>query len=475
MKTARFPLALGAALSATLGLAACTTVGPRYTVPKDALVKAPTANGAFVGAANRAFSTAAPPDGWWRLYQDPRLDALIGQAFAANTDLRIAEANLERSRALLQEVRAARQPSAVMGAAIGYAQLSGEGYLLPVRGPETGLYDAGIAVSYDLDLFGRLKRAVEAAKADDEAVEAARDLVKVNVAAETTRAYVEICDAGAELSTARKTLALQRQHLALTRRLEAGGRAISLDETRERGLVSQLTASIPVLEARQRNAVLRLTTLVGRPPAEFDRTLEQCSTRPRILKPLPVGDGAALLKRRPDVRAAERRLAASTAVIGVATADLYPDVKLGAVLGSLGLASDMLTAPTNGYGAGPMIFWQVNQSAARARIAAAKAETKADLARFDGVVLRALGETESSLNVYTHDLERETDLRDAARQAERAATDARRLKALGRATALTVLDADRTVATADQALASQASQVSLDQVGVFLALGGGWR
>jgi NodT family efflux transporter outer membrane factor (OMF) lipoprotein len=465
---------VAAALAAVLGLAACT-VGPRYTVPKAALVHAPTANGAFVGAANPAFAPAPPPDGWWRLYQDPRLDALIAKAFAANTDLRVAEANLEHSRALLQEVRAARQPSAGVNFDIGWEQVSAESYLQFQTVPTAGLYDTGVSVAYDVDLFGRLRRAVEAAKADDEAVEAARDLVKVNVAAETARAYVEICDAGAELAAARRTLALQQQHLALTRRLVAAGRGVSQDETRAQGLVSQLAAAVPTLQARQRNAVLRLTTLIGRPPAEFDPTLEQCSAPPRLVAPLPVGDGAALLKRRPDIRVAERRLAASTAEIGVATADLYPDIKLGASLGSTGLAGDLLSAATNRYGVGPSISWQLNQSAARARISAAKAQAKADLARFDGEVLRALRETESALNVYTHDLEREANLQETVRLAQRNAADARRLQAQGRVGALAVLDADRGEAAADQALAAQASQVSLDQVGVFLALGGGWR
>jgi NodT family efflux transporter outer membrane factor (OMF) lipoprotein len=468
------PLPIAAALLVALGLAACT-VGPRYAVPKQALVHAPTANGAFVGAANPAFAPAPPPDGWWRLYQDPRLDGLIAQAFAANTDLRVAEANLERSRALLQEVRAARQPGGAINFDGGWGQLSGEAYLIDAQVPATGLYDTGISVAYDLDLFGRLRRAVEAAKADDEAVEAARDLVKVNVAAETTRAYVEICDAGAELVTARRTLALQAQHLQMTRQLVAAGKGTSLDETRAKALQSQLEATLPTLEARQRNAVLRLTTLIGRPPAEFDRTLESCAAPPRLAAPLPVGDGAALLKRRPDVRGAERRLAASTAEIGVAVAALYPDVKLGASLGSTGSMTDIFSAATNRFGVGPSISWQVNQSAVRARIAAAKAETKADLARFDGTVLRALRETEGALNVYTHDLDREASLREASRQADKTAADAGRLHAQGRVGALTALDAQRTAAAADQALAAQASQVSLDQVGVFLALGGGWR
>jgi len=190
---------------------------------------------------------------------------------------------------------------------------------------------------------------------------------------------------------------------------------------------------------------------------------------------MPVGNGASLLRRRPDIRAAERRLAASTVEIGVETASLYPDIKLGGSLGSTGLVTDIFTAPTNRFGIGLAISWQLNQSAARARIAAAQAEARANLARFDGEVLRALRETESALNVYTHDLEREANLREVSQLADRAAADARRLRVEGRAGDLAVLDADRSVAAANQALAAQTSQVSIDQVGVFLALGGGWR
>ena len=466
----RFVVALIAALTP----AACA-VGPDYALPQQAMVRTPAATGEFVGAANPSVTREAPPDDWWRLYQDPRLDDLIRQAFAANTDLLVAEATLEQSKALLQEARAARQPSVAVNFDVGYQQLSGESYLLKEVVPATGLYDTGLSVAYDVDLFGRLRRAVEAATADDEAVAAARDLVRINVAADTTRAYVDLCNAGAELVVARHAFDLQQAHLALTRRLIAAGRGTSLDETRSHGLVSQLAATIPVLQARQRNAAFRLATLTGRPPAQLDPGWETCVMPPRILASLPVGNGAELLRRRPDIRAAERRLASATARIGVATAGLYPDIVLHAAIGSTGMTDDFLLPATNRFGIGPAISWQLNQSAARARIAAANAEVKADLTRFDGIVLQALRESESALNVYVHDLAREQDLKEARDQAERAASDAHRLQSSGRVDALAVLDAERTQATANQALASQRSQVSLDQVGVFLTLGGGWR
>jgi len=253
------------------------------------------------------------------------------------------------------------------------------------------------------------------------------------------------------------------------------GKGGSLDETRSRGLTAQLEAALPTLEARQRNAVFRLATLTGRPPAGFDRGLSSCAARPRILAPLPVGAGAQLLKRRPDVRAAKRRLAAATTEIGVATSLLYPSVKLMASVGSTGMTSDFLSAPTNRYGVGPSISWQLNQNIARARIAEANAEPKGALARFDDAVLQALRETESALNVYVHDLKKLQNLRTACLEADRALADARKLQAFGRIDALAVLDAERTRAAANLTLAAQKSQILLDQVGVFFALGSGWR
>ena len=461
-------------LGAACALGACA-VGPDYVLPEEALVRSEVANDSFVGAANKSVTQREPPDDWWRLYRDPRLDRLINQAFAANTDLRVAEATLEKSAALVQQAEAARQPSAALNFDISYQQLSAEQYLQKQIVPATSLYDVGLTVAYDLDLFGRLRRTVESASADDEAVQAARDLVRVNVAAETTRSFADLCNAGAELAVARETFDVQRASLAVTHRLVAAGKAASFDETRSRGLTAQLESSIPTFEARQRNALFRLATLTGQPPTEFDRSLAGCAVSPRIFAPLPVGDGAQLLQRRPDVRAAERRLAAATAQIGVATSYLYPSVKLVGTLGSTGVTGDFLSPLTNRYGVGPSISWQLNQSGARAQIAAANAETKAALARFDGVVLQALRETESALNVYVHDLKKLQSLQRARDQADQALADARKLQALGRIDALAVLDAERTRAGANQALAAQRSQISFDQVAVFLALGGGWH
>jgi outer membrane protein TolC len=193
------------------------------------------------------------------------------------------------------------------------------------------------------------------------------------------------------------------------------------------------------------------------------------------MEPLPIGDGAALLKRRPDVREAERQLAAATAEIGVATAQLYPDITLGVAAGSLGVHSDVLTSPTNYWQLGSVLSWQANQNAARDRIAGANAQAKLALAHFDGTVLTALNDAESALNTYEHDLQREASTRAARDEAARVEKDVERLEVGGRATALDVIDAQRTLASAEQSLAQLESAISEDQVAVFLALGGGWE
>jgi NodT family efflux transporter outer membrane factor (OMF) lipoprotein len=449
-------------------------VGPSYHVPEAALINSPPAQQRFVASGDSALSDTPVPQAWWHLYEDGRLDGWVEEALRSNTDLRQADANLERSRAALKGAQALRQPSVAVKAGVQYAQLAGEQYLQPITPPRSTYYDTELTVSYDLDLFGGIRRGIEAARADDEAVEAARDLVRVNVAAETIHAYVDACGAGMQLAAALRVLSVQQQSLALTERLFQGGRAVDLDVTRARQLVDQQTGVIPSLEAARRNALFRLATLTGKPPALFARDLDTCASPPRLTHPLPVGDGAALLKRRPDVRQAERELAAATAYIGVETAGLYPDIAIGIPVGSIGVARDAFTSPTNFYGIGALLSWQANQSAARARVQEAKASAKLALASFDGVVLGALRDAETALNVYVHDLQREDSTRRARDEAERAVRDSERLQGAGRATSLAVIDAQRAYATSEQTLAQLETALAEDQVAVFLALGGGW-
>jgi NodT family efflux transporter outer membrane factor (OMF) lipoprotein len=465
---------LWALLGSAGALVGCA-VGPDYHMPPSASFNAPSAQGRFAESDNVGLVTQQEPVGvWWKLYRSPDLDRLIAEALTANTNLRVAEANLQRSQAMVRLAQASGQPQVGFEGGYDHGLLSAESLLSFANLPDLDLYSVNLSFSYEVDLFGRIKRGIEAAKADHEAVEAARDWVRVTVAAAVTQAYVEVCSTGDELQVARHAVELQQQNHALTRRLQDGGRAGRLDETRSRTLVEQLQSAVPPLEARQRNGLYQLAVLTGRPPEAFEDSLANCAQAPPIVEPIPVGDGASLLRRRPDVRAAERLLRAATAEIGVETADLYPRIALEAKVGSTGVTNDVLLHRTDEWLVGPVLSWNLNQSAARARITAAKAEQKAQLARFDGVVLGALREVESALNTYRHDLAREDALKAARDDAATAAQDAHELESHGRTGSLATLDAERTLANADLALASQRAQVAQDQVSLFLSLGGGW-
>ncbi|WP_395336883.1 efflux transporter outer membrane subunit [Novosphingobium sp. BL-8H] len=454
-------------------LAGCTTVGPDYHVPDAALVRSPTAQGAFV--AGNAVTSAQPlPDHWWKLFNDPVLDGLVGRALDANTDLRVAEASLERSYAFLDARGASRELQGSLAADTSYAQRSAEAELNHVKPPTREIYNAGITVSYDLDLFGGLRRGIEAAGADTEAAIAARDLVRVNVAAETTRAYLDICNAGFQQDVLGRSIALQERGIALTRTLIRYGRAVAYELDRRQGVLDASRARLPRIVARQENALLRLTALLGKTPAEADRGLLACHHPLELAELVPVGDGQALLKRRPDVRMAERRLAAATARIGVETAQLYPDIRFGASLGSTGAAADFLSPLTNRFGIGPSIGWALNRHAVRARINAAEAQSRIELASFDGVVLKALREVESALNSYAAGIEQQESLNRARDEAAQVARQTARLRRGGKIAELPAIEAERDLVTAEQAAADGRVAMSDDQIALFLALGGGW-
>ncbi|MEW6598731.1 MAG: efflux transporter outer membrane subunit [Pseudomonadota bacterium] len=463
------------ALALMLTLAGCTTVGPNYKLPASALVNAPVVKGEFLGAKNESMVDRPPPDHWWRLYQDQLLDRLEDEALAANTDLRVAAANIRQARSISSQTRSQLdEPHMQLSAGAERAQLSGESYLLPMQMPDMTLGDVGFSMSYQVDLFGRLKRAAEASEADVEAARAGYDLVRVTVAANVAAAYVDVCSAGEELAAAEQSIDLQAKSLEATRRLALAGRGQTIDIARAEAQLMQLRATPPALAARRQAALYRLAALMGRTPLDYPRDVERCAEPPRLATPLPVGDGASLLQRRPDVRAAERRLASATARIGVAAAALYPSVGLGLDSGSSGKLTDLGRSRTNSWNLGGLIHWSFPDTAARARVRQASAGADAALASFDGVVLNALRETETSLSAYAQDLQRNAALRVARDQSAKAAAEARRLYQGGRSAYLSSLDAERSLANMDASVAASDGQLAADQVRLFLALGGGW-
>jgi NodT family efflux transporter outer membrane factor (OMF) lipoprotein len=454
-----------------LSLAACATAGPDYRPPEHSAATQPAAQGAFQSAQGGAFSQAALPDHWWRLYNDPRLDALVEQALTANADLRVAAANLKRADAVVRESMAGRTISTSASGGGTLARPSGTGYSLP----GIASYDLGLSAAYPLDLNGRIQRAIEASEADRDAVAAARDFTAMSVAAATAKAYAQVCAANYSLSVNRRVVALQQDTLNATRRLYKGGRNTAFDVSRAQAAVDASAAALPGFEAQRQAALYLLATLLGQPPAEYPADVANCAALPSLGQPLPVGDGAALIRRRPDIRQAERGIAADTARLGVAMADLYPQVSLGGSVGLSGPLKSIGSTSSFGFSLGPLISWSFpNRPVVRAQIAQADAQVEADLASFDGTVLEALRQTETALETYRRDIEQADALDRARASAALSAGQAGKLFRFGRGDFLSLLDAQRNLAAAEVQSAAARTQLLQDQIAIFLALGGGW-
>jgi NodT family efflux transporter outer membrane factor (OMF) lipoprotein len=457
------------ALSLSLLVAACQTVGPDYHLPENAAVGRADLQGRLGNTSDNVVSAPVPGD-WWRLYQAPQLDDLIAKALASNADLRVAAANLSRSRAGVDEARDAGGFTHSAKAGAQRLQESGEAFLLTEK-----VADLSISTSYQFDLFGVLERGVESAEATADAAQAAADLARITIAADVARAYVQVCAANEERHIAEQALDLQQQSLDLTQRLREAGRGNETAVTRSQTQFKSLRADLPRYEAERQAGLYQLAMLLAVPVQQLPDGVGQCSALPKIAQPLPVGDGAELLKRRPDIRQAERQLAAATAKIGIATGELYPDISIGATVGAVGLAENLGKPATQRWGFGPLISWTVPANGARARIAEAEAASQASLAHFDGVVLNAVREAQTSLSQYDASLQRRDALADAAHSAEQAAEQTHQFYEAGRESFIADLEATRALTDIHAQLAAAETQVALSQVGVFLALGGGWE
>lgn len=453
-----------ALLSAT-ALSACA-VGPSYQAPGPIA----SAQGAFVSAEPTVATAEAPPGDWWRLFQDPTLDGLVEEALVANKDVAIAAANLSRVRAVLSETRAGLLPSTTVSASGQRVRDQN-----PVSGQfgEADAYSAGFDMSYEVDLFGRVRRSLEANRADAAAAQAALDVVRISVAAETARAYADICAANAQIAVVNQTLQLQQQTYDVTARQLEAGRGTALDTSSAATQLETSRALLPPLAAQRSSALFRLALLIGKPPAEAPAVLA-CKTVPQVATTLPVGDGAAMLARRPDVRQAERELAAATARIGVATASLYPSVTIGGSI-STAAANTSDLGDDFRFNVGPLINWSFpNIAASRARIKQAGAGAEGALANFEKANLTALQETETALTQYARELDRRTALRRARDEGAKAVRLARLRNEAGVDSLLVLLVSEKNLAQLEAQLALSDAQVTTNQIALFKALGGGW-
>jgi len=447
-------------------------VGPNYKAPRTSVAASFANSPTNVAAADEtALAT------WWKGFADTKLNDLVDRAIAHNHDLRIAAANLKEARALRRLTTFDLAPT-VQGNA-GYQNgLLSKSAALPgaSRGDrEFELYDAGFDATWELDLFGRVRRSVQAANAQLGSVEATRVDVLVSVTAEVARNYFELRGLQNQLAVARKNADVQTETLKITQSRLDGGRGTDFDVSRSRSLLNLTLSTIPPLEAAIQKTIYRIAVLIGQQPAALASELSAPEPLPSGMPGIALGDPATLLRRRPDIRAAERSLAAATARIGIATADLFPRVTF---TGSVGLQAETFAglgkSGADTWNFGPRITWAaLDLGRVHARIKAADARTEASLAFYERTVLTALEETEGTLVDFGQEQSRQQFLQTSAEASQKAADLAHQRYEGGVTDFLSVLDAERTLLEAQDRLAASQTRTVTALVAVYKALGGG--
>lgn len=466
-----------AALALAALLAGCA-VGPDHQPPQ------PRVEAGFVNAGATATNAQAPSGDitrFWQAFNDAALTALVEQALTANSDVRIAQARLQEARATLQGVQAALLPEVGLAANASRArQPEAVVPALPGQGNVRNSFDVGFTANWELDFFGRSRRVGEASAAQVAASEAGVHAAHTAVAAEVATNYIALRGLQQRLAVAQAALANQRDALRLTTvRLDAG-RGNRLDLVRAQGLVDSTEATLPALQLGIERAAYRMATLTAQAPRQVLTALGDPQPLPVLpvtdLSVWPLGTPESLLRRRPDVVVAERQLAAATANIGVATADLFPRISL---TGLLGVASNRVSLlgerDATQFAIGAGLTWPLlDFGRVRARIAASEAQALQALVRYEQTVALVLEETEGALAQFSRTSQQTGRLAGAARNAEEASRLARLRFDAGVVDFLTVLDAERQTLAARDALVQGQAQVASALVDVYRALGGGW-
>jgi len=450
-------------------LAGGCAVGPDYVRPDPTLpAHWQTEPQGYAGA------TAAPVGRWWDAFGDAELSALVARATVANRDLARAAGRVAEAQALYRATRSAQLPSIDGDADVAY-QRSSVNALFP-GGTDDTLYGIGVSASWEVDLFGRVRRSVEASDARFQGSEDDQRDVLISVIAEVAAAYVDLRTTQQRLAVARANLESQGRIVELTRIRFEGGIASSLDVAQAESIHASTRTVIPPLEAQLARTMNRLSVLLGENPGSLAPELTPAAPIPSPPAELTVVLPVDVVRQRPDVRFAERELAAQTALIGVATADLYPRLTL---LGTFGFdatdAAQLFQGPSRSYSVGPSVRWNVfDAGRIRALIGAEQARTAQALALYEQTILLALEEVENALVTYA----RLQEERDASEDAIRAAT-----LSLELATALykdgivdfqNVLDAQRTLLVFEDQLARVDGSSVQSLVQLYRALGGGW-
>ncbi len=462
---------LSAIVVSAAALAGCV-VGPEYKGPPHPAPLAEQAP-AFHRAALAQAAPSPPAAHWWMALRDPELDRLIDAALVASPDVRAAEARLRQSRALLSEQRRNLLPNGSASTGLLYAHIPG-GVLQGAPGSDLKLFNAGFDATWEIDLFGGRQRAAESASDQAQAVQANLDDVRVSLAAEVARVYVGLRDQQQRRAIAEESVSLEARMVELSGQRNGQGAESSLDLERLRAQLETTRETLIPLQSDIEGSLDRLAVLTGREPGALDAELSTGGAVPELPADIPVGDPADLLRRRPDVRAAERKIAAQNAVVGQRTADLFPKVNLIGLLGWGSTDLGRLFDGTTGLAA-PLLQWNaLDFGRTRARIDQAKAGRDEATAQYEGTVLNALGEVETALARLGHARQDVIAQARIKASADRAATLMRQRQTAGVASVVDVIDTERTRLSAEQNLLVAKATLIDDYVALQKSLGLGW-
>ena len=412
---------------------------------------------------------------WWTLFDDPTLVVLIDSAVQSNLDLKQAEARIRQARAARGVVAAGIGPTADATGAYQRSRTASAG-----KGKSGGdisnQYQAGFDSGWELDIFGGVRRAVEAADADLQAALETRRDVLVTLTAEVARNYIDLRAFQQRIAIARQNLAAQKHSADLTRQRFQGGFAGGLDVANADAQVATTASQIPLLESAVRQSIYSLSVLLGMDPAALLPELSPAEAIPAAPPPPPPGVPADLLRRRPDIRQAEAEIHAATARIGVATADLFPKFT---IFGSAGVRSTDFSSWFNWdarvWSFGPSVSWNVfDMGRTRSNIELQQALQDQSLITYRQTVLNALQEVENALIASAKEAEHRRALVDAVEANRKAVDLATMLYTQGQTDFLNVLDAQRSLYATEDALVQSTGTVSTNLVALFKALGGGW-
>lgn len=459
------------ALATALFVSACA-VGPDHVRPT-----LPTPE-RFVQATEQADAAMPAADAeFWRGFGDPLLTRLVDEALSANHDLRIALARYDRANALLRGARFDHLPTLTAEATASEFRASADQLPGVARADRDGeSHEAGIVASWELDLFGRVRRGVEGSRAETAASAADLAAVQVAIVGEVARSYLELRGLQERLRVANENAGNQRETLRLVEARFDAGRGTEFDTARARAQLESTAARVPALEAQVAATMHRLAVLAGRTPDALVAELQVPAPLPALPDKLDAGTPGELLRRRPDVVAAEHRLHAATARIGVATADLFPRFTLGGLIGSQAIDAGALferDSETRLVALG--IDWSfLDIGRVRARIAAADADAAGELARYEQTVLLALEDTENALVRHARARVEDAHLQRAAEDSARAAELAHVRFEAGAADLFEVLDAERTRLQAQDAFADARTRTAVSAVALYRTMAGGW-